>query len=189
MDEGDAAATEQLLPLVYDELRRLASRRMASEPSSHTLQPTALVHEAFVRLVDQPRQQVWRNRGHFFAAALPRPRRILIEAARRRGSLKRGGGQRPVALPEQLSASDDADWNLLLSLDEALERLQREDSDSYKLVMLRYFGGLSVDQAAEAMGISERTAQRYWSFARAWLQREIAGESGTHPNLTRPRKA
>lgn len=171
LQRGEAHATEHLLSLVYEELRKLATAKMAHEKVEHTLQPTALVHEAYMRLVGSGGN--WENRGHFFAAAAEAMRRILIEEARRRASLKRGGNHTIVALPDELISKTKDENESLLALDEALTRLEQEDSDSYKLVMLRYFSGLTVDEAAQSLGISSRTAKRYWSFARAWLQREI----------------
>ncbi len=178
VEAGDAAAAEELFPLVYNELRRMAQVKMANERADHTLQPTALVHEAFIRLVKPTQSGVEavvdiRTRSHFFAAAAEAMRRILIDAARHRRSDKRGGLWRRHELPEELTIANETDWDGLLSLDEALAKLQQEDSESYQLVMLRYFGGLTMPEAATTMGISLRTAQRYWAFARAWLQREI----------------
>ena len=173
LQQGNESASERLLPLVYEELRRLARKKMAQEASNHTLQPTALVHEAYLRLVGNDQSQQWDSRGHFYAAAAEAIRRILIESARRKSSTRHGGGQKSQPLidevPEQQPTSPDS----LLSLDEALKKLEQEDSDSFRLVMLRYFGGLTIDEAAAAMGVSARTAKRNWSFARAWLQREI----------------
>ncbi|RCS54040.1 RNA polymerase subunit sigma [Bremerella cremea] len=171
LQRGEEHATEHLLPLVYEELRKLATAKLAHEKVEHTLQPTALVHEAYMRLVGNGGG--WENRGHFFAAAAEAMRRILIEEARRRASLKRGGNHTIVALPDELITKSKDENESLLALDEALTRLEKQDSDSYKLVMLRYFSGLTVDEAAQSLGISSRTAKRYWSFARAWLQREI----------------
>ncbi|MEW4453719.1 ECF-type sigma factor [Bremerella sp. JC817] len=171
LERGDAHASEQLLPLVYEELRKLASAKMVQEVVDHTLQPTALVHEAYLRLVGNGGS--WENRGHFFAAAAEAMRRILIEEARRRASLKHGGEHTIVELPDDLISADRNDNDSLLALDEALTKLQASDPESYRLVMLRYFSGLTVEEAAQSMGISGRTAKRYWSFARAWLQREI----------------
>lgn len=171
LERGEAHASDQLLPLVYEELRKLAAAKMSHEKVEHTLQPTALVHEAYMRLVGGGGS--WENRGHFFAAAAEAMRRILIEEARRRASLKRGGNHTIVALPEELLWKSKDENESLLALDEALTRLEKADPDSYKLVMLRYFSGLTVDEAAQSLGISSRTAKRYWSFARAWLQREI----------------
>lgn len=173
ISRGEPLAAEQLFPLVYHELRRLASRKMANEPSDHTLQPTALVHEAYLRLVGKDPAPGWQNRGHFYAAAAEAMRRILIEEARRRSSLKRGGELQGKVLHDEIVQPDGQDRDSLLALDDALRKLENEDPDSYQLVMLRYFGGLTVDEAAASLGISSRTAKRHWSFARAWLQREI----------------
>jgi RNA polymerase sigma factor (TIGR02999 family) len=175
VEAGDPLAADQLLPLVYHELRRLASQMMANERAQHTLQATALVHEAFLRLMGNPSDYTWQSSRHFYGAAAEAMRRILIEAARRRASLKRGGDRQRMDLQDEHAKPDDTDWAGLLALDEALKKLETEDPDSYRLVMLRYFGGLTVEQAAEAMGISSRTAKRYWSYARAWLHREIEG--------------
>lgn len=175
---GDRGASERLLPLVYEELRRLAKEKMAREASEHMLQPTALVHEAYLRLVDQRSPQQWDSRGHFYAAAAEAMRRILIEAARRKAGLKHGGGRRRVPMLENVAAAESVSLYSVLALNEALERLKREDPDSFQLVMLRYFGGLTIEEAAAAMAISERTANRHWSFARAWLKREMGDENG-----------
>jgi RNA polymerase sigma factor (TIGR02999 family) len=181
VEAGDRLAAEQLLPLVYGELRRLASQLMANERAQHTLQPTALVHEAFLRLMGNPADYTWHNSRHFYGAAAEAMRRILIEAARRRDSLKRGGNWQRIEFDDEPAKEADTDWAGLLALDEALKKLEVEDPDSYRLVMLRYFGGLTVEQAAQAMEISPRTAKRYWSFARAWLQREIVGSANLLP--------
>ena len=173
LNRGEHLAADQLLPLVYEELRRLAGKNMAHEAVDHTLQPTALVHEVYLRLIGDGDGTNWQNRGHFFAAAAEAMRRILIEEARRRASLKRGGGRLLTEFPEDIAQSGSQDVDSLLALDEALKKLEMEDPDSFSLVMLRYFGGQTVDEAAESLGISPRTAKRYWSFARAWLQREI----------------
>ncbi|MBL8889908.1 MAG: sigma-70 family RNA polymerase sigma factor [Planctomycetaceae bacterium] len=181
VDAGETAAAAELLPLVYDELRKMAAAKMAQERADHTLQPTALVHEAFIRLWRPPSQtgpqSAWqpRSRNHFFAAAAEAMRRILIEAARRRRSDKRGGRLKRTELPEEITLADETDWEGLLSLDEALAKFEQEDPAAYRLVMLKYFGGLTMSEAAVAMEISERTAHRYWTYARAWLQREILG--------------
>ena len=169
---GDAEAVERLLPLVYDELRRLASARLAHEAPGQTLQPTALVHEAYLKLVGgvEPR---WETRGHFFTAAAEAMRRILIDRARHRKRQKRGGGAKRLALEELDLASCPPD-DELLALDEALARLAVEEPVKAELVKLRFFAGLSVEQAAQALGISRATADRYWSFARAWLFHELA---------------
>jgi RNA polymerase sigma factor (TIGR02999 family) len=176
IERGDPQAAERLLPLVYDELRRLAARKMAQEAPGHTLQPTALVHEAYVRLVGDGRQRPWDGRGHFFAAAAESMRRILIENARRRKSGKRGGGRarqelREDALADEALAPDAHDE--LLALDEALARLAAVEPEIVQLVKLRYFAGLTIEQAAAALGISPRTAKRHWAYARAWLRREM----------------
>jgi len=169
---GEARASDRLLVAVYDELRRLAAQRMRHEPPGRTLQATALVHEAYLRVVGDPNTR-WDNRGHFFAAAAEAMRRILVEAARRRNRQKRGGGW-------QRRALDDADCIVLpesvdlLALDEALNRLAGEDPVKAELVKLRYFAGLSMQDAAEFLGISRATADRYWNFARAWLYHEVS---------------
>jgi len=176
MEKGDPVASQQLLPLVYEELRRLARHKMAQEASAHTLQPTALVHEAWIRLVGDGTAR-WQSRGHFYAAAAEAMRRILIEAARRRASLRRGGDRARVDLADEMVQAEPEVSDSLLSLNEALQKLEVEDPDSYRLVILRNFGGLTVEEAAEAMEISPRTAKRLWSFARAWLQLEIDRQS------------
>jgi RNA polymerase sigma factor (TIGR02999 family) len=172
IEHGDPAAAEQLLPLVYEELRRLAARKLSREPSGLTLQPTALVHEAYIRLVGGGQPNGWDGRGHFFAAAAEAMRRILIENARRKRRLRHGGGRHRVELDEALlpieSPVDD-----LLALDEALERLADVDRQAAEMVKLRYFAGLTTEQAAELMGLSERSGYRTWSFARAWLFRHL----------------
>ena len=165
---GDPAAASKLLPLVYDELRRLASQRLATERSDHTLQATALVHEAYVRLVDGGRAPLWDGRGHFFAAAAEAMRRILIDSARRKRRPKHGGKLKRVELDEaaRLSESPGED---LLALDEALTRLAATEPVKAELVKLRFFAGMTIPEAAQVLGISEATAQRYWTFARVWL--------------------
>ncbi|HEY2249591.1 MAG TPA: sigma-70 family RNA polymerase sigma factor [Planctomycetaceae bacterium] len=170
---GDPAGTEKLLPLVYDELRKLAAARLAQEPSGKTLQPTALVHEAFLRLVDVKVQQKWDSRGHFFAAAAEAMRRILVETARRKKRQKRGGEHHRVVLDEQALAAPAED-DRLLELDAALEKLQAAHPRPAELVKLRYFAGLTNQQAADALGISTATADRDWAYARAWLLREMS---------------
>lgn len=171
---GEPAALERLLPLVYDELRRLAAVKLSQEPKGQTLQATALVHEAYLRLVGgaDPR---FETRGHFFSAAAEAMRRILIDRARRKGRQKRGGGARRLELNELDLASPPPEEDLL-ALDEALSRLEAEDRVKAELVKLRFFAGLTDEQAAFALGISRATAARYWSFARAWLYHEIVGE-------------
>lgn len=172
LDHGDALASEQLLPLVYGELRKLAAQRLANEPAGQTLQATALVHDAFVRLVDVDQQQKWSSRGHFFAAAAEAMRRILVENARRKRSLKRGGNLARQDFPESGIAVPEIKHDLL-ALDEALTKLAEEDPVKARLVELRFFAGMTIDEAAEILGIAAITAKRYWRYARAWLHREI----------------
>jgi RNA polymerase sigma factor (TIGR02999 family) len=172
IDRGDPAAAEQLLPLVYDELRRLAAARMAQESPDHTLQATALVHEAYVRLVDDNRERHWDSRGHFFAAAAEAMRRILVEHARRKQGPKQGGGRRRVELTE-ISAAATAPPEDLLALDEALSRLAGVAPQKAELVKLRFFAGLTMPEAAAALGVSLATAERHWTYARVWLYSEL----------------
>jgi RNA polymerase sigma factor (TIGR02999 family) len=174
IEQGDASAAEQLLPLVYDELRQLAAQRLAQEKPGQTLQATALVHEAYLRLVDVEQAQHWNSRGHFFAAAAEAMRRILVENARRKGRSKRGGGRQRVALDADPVALDMPAEHLLV-LDEALTRLAQRDAPAAELVKLHCFAGLSIEQAAAVLGLSSRTAYRDWNFAQAWLYREIQG--------------
>ena len=177
LEHGNPQAAEQLLPLVYEELRKLAAQRLAQEKPGQTLQATALVHDAYLRLVDADRPQQWNGRGHFFAAAAEAMRRILIESARRKRSAKRGGEHERVELDGlQIAAVDgDASPVDLLALDEALDRLEQQDSTKAKLVKLRFFAGLTLEQAAGVLNLSPATADRYWAFARAWLFRELGG--------------
>jgi RNA polymerase sigma factor (TIGR02999 family) len=178
IEHGEPHASEQLLPLVYDELRRLAAEKLAHETPGQTLQPTALVHEAYLRLVDTREPPRWENRGHFFAAAAEAMRRILIDNARRKHSQKRGGDRYRVELdaaalfatPEEKSAED------LLAIDEALQQLENEHPTKARLVKLRYFAGLSLPDAAAALGISLATAKRHWVYARSWLYGKIHGD-------------
>ena len=172
MGRGDGQSAEEFLPLVYDELRKLAAARMAREAPGHTLQPTALVHEAWLRLSGDADPAHFDNRGHFFAAAAEAMRRILIDSARRKDAKKRGAGLQRVNL-DDVDVAAKADDNTLLRLDEALEKLAKEDPPSAELVKLRFFAGLTTEQAAAALGISERTARRYWVFARASLHHEL----------------
>lgn len=174
IESGDPTAAEQLLPLVYDELRKLATARMAQEKSDRTLQATALVHEAYIRLVDTKKTQHWDSRGHFFSAAAEAMRRILVENARRRKRLKHGGGRNCQELQDVPTMLPDVREDLV-ALDAALERLQRVDGQAAELIHLRYFAGLPLAQVAELMNISPRTADRIWAYARAWLHREIQG--------------
>jgi RNA polymerase sigma factor (TIGR02999 family) len=169
---GDRQAAGDLLPLVYDALRRLAAERLAHEPPGQTLEPTALVHEAYLRLVGNDPARSWDNRGHFFAAAAEAMRRILVERARSKGRLKRGGGRARVVLEPALIAAPEASHDLL-ALDEALQRLAQREPQVAALVTLRYFAGLTNKQAAEALGIAPRTANLHWSYARAWLLADL----------------
>ena len=174
--QGDPSAASQLLPLVYDELRKLAAHRLAHQMPEQTLQPTALVHEAYLRLVGDPKVDDWDSRGHFFAAAAEAMRRILVENARRKGRRKHGGD----LIRHDLDAADEvAEPEVredLLALDEALTKLASVDPQAAQLVQLRYFAGLSIPEAAKALGVSPRTADRLWAFARVWLLREIGGD-------------
>jgi len=176
IDAGDSQAAAQLLPLVYGELRKLAAAKMAHEQPGQTLQPTALVHEAWLRLVGTEEVR-FSSKGHFFAAAAESMRRILIERARRKHTLKRGAGAHRVNL-EELELAVEADDDMLLALDEALEKLASQDPDSAQFIKLRFFAGLGTRDAARALQIPERTARRHWSFARAWLYRELRKEFG-----------
>ena len=171
---GDAHATEELLPLVYDELRKLAAVRMAGEPAGQTLQPTALVHEAYLRLVGGRPSDGWDGRGHFFAAAAEAMRRILVDHARHKDSRKGGGGRRRVDLADVEPAGPEPDLDLV-ALDEALGRLERLDARKAQVVKLRFFAGLTGEQAARALGIATSTADADWAFARCWLRLEMGG--------------
>jgi RNA polymerase sigma factor (TIGR02999 family) len=177
MEQGDPHAASQLLPLVYDELRKLAAHRLAHQTPGQTLQPTALVHEAYLRLVDDPEGRDWDSRGHFFAAAAEAMRRILVENARRKGRRKRGGGltRRDLDAAEPLAEPEVCED--LLALDEALTKLASADPQAAQLVQLRYFAGLSIPEAAQALGISPRSADRLWAYARVWLLREVGGDA------------
>ncbi len=182
VEQGDPRAAERLLPLIYDELRRLAARKLAQERPDHTLQATALVHEAYLRLVESaPHEHSWGGRGHFFAAAAEAMRRILVENARRKHSLKRGGALVRQALDADQLAAPEAREDLL-ALDEALNHLAAKHPVKAEVVKLRYFAGLSSEEAALALGISRATADRYWTYARAWLHRDIAGASSAAPD-------
>jgi len=174
IEQGDPSAAEQLLPLVYDELRRLAAQKLAQEKPGQTLQATALVHEAYLRLVDVESAQHWDSRGHFFAACAEAMRRILVDQARRRRSQRRGGAAKRHSLAG-LDPAVPAPDEELLAVDEALEQLQRLDPPKAELVKLRYFAGMTIPEAAQALGISVPTANRYWAYARAWLHEELAG--------------
>ena len=172
IEAGDPHAAEQLLPLVYDELRKLAAQKLAQEKPGQTLQATALVHEAYLRLVGPAEPRVYRDRCHFFAAAASAMRRILIDQARRKQTEKHGGGRARQELPDVAAPRSDDE---LFALNEALERLAIEDPVKARLVELRYFAGLSSDQAAEVLGISPSSADRHWAYARAWLQTAVRG--------------
>jgi len=177
IDGSDPRAAEQLLPLVYDELRKLAAARLTQEKPGQTLQATALVHEAYLRLVGAENQQCWDSRGHFFAAAAEAMRRILVDEARRKSSLKAGGGRHRVDLEE-------VEWNVgappddLLALNDALQKLEQIDKVKSDLVKLRFFAGLTIPQAAEVLGVSSSTADNYWAYARCWLRIEMTGGTG-----------
>ena len=173
-NRGEGQASEELLPLVYDELRRIAAARMAQESAGHTLQPTALVHEVWLRLTGGQKQS-WENRAHFFGAAAEAMRRILIERARRKSRLKRGSGQAllDIADLDVIAAMPD---DKILLVDEALEQLKLEDPEKSKIVMLKFFAGLTNEQAAEILNVNERTVRRQWEFAKAWLFDRIRGE-------------
>lgn len=169
IETGDPSASEQLLPLIYDELRRLAAAKLRREKPGQTLQATALVHEAYLRLVDVKEQQHWRNRGHFFAAAAEAMRRILVDQARHKRTLKAGGHR--VDLPELVVADAGSDGQLdYLALDEALKELETTDKRKADLVKLRFFGGLTIEQAAQVLGVSTSTADNDWAYAKTWLR-------------------
>lgn len=172
---GEAKAADELLPLVYCELRKLAARKMAGEPAGHTLQATALVHEAWLRL-SQEKHPAWKNREHFYAVAAEVMRRILVDRARRRLSIKRGGKLMRVEL-DAVEIPIPEDDNLVLQVHEALGRLEQEDPQKAEVVKLRFFVGLDRAEAAAVLGISERTVQRHWTFAKAWLFREMRSET------------
>ena len=171
---GESRAAEELLPLVYDELRRLAAVRMAQEASGQTLQPTALVHEAWMQLV-RDGDRTWQNRAHFFGAAAEAMRRILIEKARRKSRLKHGGGLERFDI-EDLELAEATPDDKLLLINEALERLEAQDPESARVVMLKFFGGLNRQELAESLNISERMADRQWAYAKAWLLRHMRSQ-------------
>ncbi len=174
VEQGEEHSSQRLLPLVYEELRRLAAARMALEPENQTLQPTALVHEAWLRLV-APGEVRWQNRGHFFSAAAEAMRRILIERARRKSRLKHGGGQRLLDI-EELDLADTTPDEKVLLIDEALERLQAEDPEKARIVVMKFFGGLTNREVAESLKVTERTIERQWAYAKAWLFSAIRQE-------------
>ncbi|MEX2119828.1 MAG: ECF-type sigma factor [Pirellulales bacterium] len=177
IEAGDPSASDQLLPLVYDELRKLAAARLAREKPGQTLQATALVHDAYIRLVDVEKAQHWDSRRHFFAAAAEAMRRILVESARRRKSVKHGGQRVRVDLDEALVVANEPRDDLL-ELDELLEQLAGADPRAAELVKLRFFAGLTGDEAAEVLGVSPRSADLLWAYARAWLFEKLQGERG-----------
>ena len=174
IEQGDPHAAEQLLPLVYDELRRLAAQKLAQEKPGQTLQATALVHEAYLRLVDTDTARQWNSCGHFFAAAAEAMRRILVDTARRKQSKKRGGDRVRLDL-DQFAAATSERLDDVLDIDAALVGLANADPQAAELVKLRYFGGMTIEQAAEVLQISRVTAHRYWTFARAWLHQQMTG--------------
>jgi RNA polymerase sigma factor (TIGR02999 family) len=173
IESGDGKAASELLPLVYEELRRLATHKMANEAHGNTLQPTALVHEAWLRLVGS-NEQTWQNRAHFFGAAAEAMRRILIESARRKRALRHGGGQQRLDIGE-IEVGATTTGEELLAVNEALERFAAFDEPKAELVKLRYFAGLTIEEAAQLLGISRATAKRWWTYARAWLYQETQG--------------
>lgn len=173
IEQGDSSAAERLLPLVYDELRKLAAQKMAQEDPGQTLQATALVHEAYVRLVDGERSQHWRSRGHFFGAAAEAMRRILVDQARRKKAIKRGGDRECVELVDIPQIAPNLD---LIALDDALDELAVEHPEKARLVTLRFFAGRTLEEAAEMLGVSRATAQRHWAYARAWLLGKMTEE-------------
>jgi RNA polymerase sigma factor (TIGR02999 family) len=183
IEQGDPHAAEQLLPLVYDELRKLAATKLAQERPGQTLEATALVHEAYLRLVDVEKAPHWDSRGHFFAACAEAMRRILVDQARRRHSEKRGGERQRVALEGlTVAAPDGRPIDDLLALDDALGRLEAEDPLKAQLVKLRYFAGLPLEDSAQALGISVATAKRYWVYARSWLFGKLHGTDSDSPD-------
>jgi RNA polymerase sigma factor (TIGR02999 family) len=186
IEQGDPHAAEQLLPLVYDELRRLAAEKLAHEQPGHTLQATALVHEAYLRLVASPQrklgeEQPWDGRRHFFAAAAEAMRRILIDRARHKQTKKAGGGRRRLDLDDIEPVLEEENGDRLLALDEALRQLETEDRRKAELVKLRFFAGLTAEQAAAALGVSTSTAEKDWAYARSWLRVAIERMSGQRP--------
>ena len=185
IDRGDAQASARLLPLVYEELRKLAAQRMAVERSGHTLQATALVHEAFLRLVSGDGRESWSSRGHFFAAAAEAMRRILIESARRRRSLKAGGDRHRLDLTE-VDVPAPGQAIDLIALDEALRKLEQQEPRKAEVVKLRFFGGLTMDETAGALGISRATAENDWAYARAWLRLEMGEPDPVDKGPVRP---
>lgn len=178
IDQGDARAADRLLPLVYDQLRLLAAARMAHESPGHTLQPTALVHEVWLRL-GADRQPEWKSRAQFFAAAAEAMRRILIDSARRRLAQRRGGGQEHVDI-DQLDLAAATDDSRVLRVNEALEKFAVDEPEKAELVKLRYFAGMTLEEAAQALGVAEPTARRWWAYSRAWLLKELGPSGASH---------
>jgi RNA polymerase sigma factor (TIGR02999 family) len=172
IEQGNPRASDELLPLVYNELRRMAAYKMAHEPAGHTLQPTALVHEAWLKLVDSPAQS-WQNRAHFFGAAAEAMRRLLIARARRKQTQRRGAGA-PHVDADEIEIASPAPDDQLLALNDALDRFAALEPQQAELIKLRYFVGMTIEEAAEVIGISEATAKRWWAYARAWLFNEIS---------------
>jgi RNA polymerase sigma factor (TIGR02999 family) len=184
IEQGETQAAERLLPLVYGELRKLAAQRLAQEKPGQTLQATALVHEAYLRLVDAEEAQRWNSRGHFFAAAAEAMRRILVESARRKKSLKRGVGMRRAPL-DDVAVECEIPQDEILALDEALNKLAKEDSLKAEVVQLRFFAGMSHEEAGTVLGISAVTVKRHWRYARAWLHKELhPGDDSHSPSWT-----
>lgn len=179
IDSGDLSAAERLLPLVYDELRKLAAAKLIQEKPGQTLQATALVHEAYLRLIGSNHSQCWSSRGHFFGAAAEAMRRILVENARRKNGPRAGGEHRRVELPDLAAEVEEADRDLV-GLSEALDELQAKDPRAAELVKLRFFAGLTRQQSAELLGISVATADNDWAYAKGWLKAELARKSGSH---------
>jgi RNA polymerase sigma factor (TIGR02999 family) len=172
IENGDPSAAEQLLPLVYEELRKLADQRLKHEKPGQTLQATALVHDAYIRLVDVEKARHWNSRGHFFGAAAKAMRRILIDKARRKGGVQHGGDRRRENIPlDDIASQESPDF--VIAIDEALQKLARENEAVAQLVELRYFAGLTVEEAANTLGVSDRTARRYWVYAKSWLLEEL----------------
>jgi len=181
IEKGDPHAAEQLLPLVYDELRKLAAAKLAQEKPGQTLQATALVHEAYLRLVDVNKAQEWNSRGHFFSAAAEAMRRILLNRARDKKRQKRGGGWQRLDL-DALAVADNASDDELIALDDALQRLAQENPACAKLVQLRFFTGMTLSEAATALGLARRSADRQWAYARAWLYEALKQDNPPAPN-------
>jgi RNA polymerase sigma factor (TIGR02999 family) len=186
IEQGEAKSSDELLPLVYNELRRMAARKMSAERPGHTLQPTALVHEAWLQLVDTPNQS-WRNRAHFFGAAAEAMRRLLIARARRKQAQRRGAGAAHLDMDE-IEFANPAPDDQLLALNDALDRFAALEPQQAELVKLRYFVGLKIEEAADVLGISRATATRWWAYARAWLYHEMQTDSSLPPKVKRASK-